>query len=139
MIKYETFLIVNFYLNVFQASKKQKLFLMSWCPDTAKVKKKMLYSSSFDALKKSLVGVQKYIQVCILLSLLTSTWYIVVCNLLSPIKTIERSEFYVLGRLIGTILSTVWHLSCVSVSPTITAIHTLCQIVMICCINVPEA
>lgn len=47
---------------VLQASKKQKLFLMSWCPDTAKVKKKMLYSSSFDALKKSLVGVQKYIQ-----------------------------------------------------------------------------
>lgn len=47
---------------IFQASKKQKLFLMSWCPDTAKVKKKMLYSSSFDALKKSLVGVQKYIQ-----------------------------------------------------------------------------
>lgn len=36
---------------------------MLWCPDTAKVKKKMLYSSSFDALKKSLVGVQKYIQV----------------------------------------------------------------------------
>jgi cofilin len=47
-----------------QASKRQKLFLMSWCPDTAKVKKKMLYSSSFDALKKSLLGVQKYIQVC---------------------------------------------------------------------------
>lgn len=45
-----------------ESSKKQKLFLMSWCPDTAKVKKKMLYSSSFDALKKSLVGVQKYIQ-----------------------------------------------------------------------------
>jgi cofilin len=45
-----------------EASKKQKLFLMSWCPDTAKIKKKMLYSSSFDALKKSLVGIQKYIQ-----------------------------------------------------------------------------
>jgi cofilin len=45
-----------------EASKKQKLFLMSWCPDTAKVKKKMLYSSSFDALKKCLVGVHKYIQ-----------------------------------------------------------------------------
>jgi len=43
-------------------SLKQKLFLMSWCPDTAKVKKKMLYSSSFDALKKSLVGVHKCIQ-----------------------------------------------------------------------------
>ena len=30
---------------------------------SAKIKKKMLYSSSFDALKKCLVGVQKYIQV----------------------------------------------------------------------------
>jgi cofilin len=46
-----------------ETSKKQKLLLMSWCPDTAKIKKKMLYSSSFDALKKCLVGVQKYIQV----------------------------------------------------------------------------
>jgi len=45
-----------------ESSKKQKLFLMSWCPDSAKIKKKMLYSSSFDALKKSLVGVHKYIQ-----------------------------------------------------------------------------
>jgi len=45
-----------------ESSKKQKLFLMSWCPETARVKKKMLYSSSFEALKKSLVGVQKYIQ-----------------------------------------------------------------------------
>jgi cofilin len=44
------------------SSKKQKLFLMIWCPDSAKIKKKMLYSSSFDALKKSLVGVHKYIQ-----------------------------------------------------------------------------
>lgn len=52
----------RYYSSFLQASKKQKLFLMSWCPDTAKVKKKMLYSSSFDALKKSLVGVQKYIQ-----------------------------------------------------------------------------
>nr|QBH73066.1 hypothetical protein [Xibalbanus tulumensis] len=45
-----------------ETSKKQKLFLMSWCPDNAKVKKKMLYSSSFDALKKALVGVHKCIQ-----------------------------------------------------------------------------
>jgi len=42
--------------------KKKKLFLMCWCPDTAKIKKKMLYSSSFDALKGALEGVQKYIQ-----------------------------------------------------------------------------
>jgi cofilin len=46
-----------------ESSKKQKLFLMAWCPDSAKIKKKMLYSSSFDALKKSLVGVHKFIQV----------------------------------------------------------------------------
>merc|ERR1711973_209331 len=45
-----------------EKSKKEKLVLMSWCPDTARIKKKMLYSSSFDALKKCLVGVQKYIQ-----------------------------------------------------------------------------
>ncbi|XP_076066335.1 cofilin/actin-depolymerizing factor homolog tsr [Oratosquilla oratoria] len=43
-------------------SKKQKLFLMSWCPDTAKIKKKMLYSSSFDALKHALEGIGKFIQ-----------------------------------------------------------------------------
>lgn len=42
--------------------KKQKLFLMCWCPDTAKIKKKMLYSSSFDALKSALDGIGKYIQ-----------------------------------------------------------------------------
>jgi cofilin len=62
-----TSLVIGLYVCwcVLQASKKQKLFLMSWCPDTAKVKKKMLYSSSFDALKKSLVGVQKYIQVSV--------------------------------------------------------------------------
>ena len=48
-----------------EVSKKQKLFLMAWCPDSARIKKKMLYSSSFDALKKSLVGVHKYVQVSI--------------------------------------------------------------------------
>ena len=48
-----------------EVSHKQKLFLMAWCPDTARIKKKMLYSSSFDALKKSLVGVHKYVQVSI--------------------------------------------------------------------------
>ena len=48
-----------------EVSHKQKLFLMAWCPDTARIKKKMLYSSSFDALKKALVGVHKYVQVSI--------------------------------------------------------------------------
>ncbi|XP_018009767.1 cofilin/actin-depolymerizing factor homolog [Hyalella azteca] len=43
-------------------TKRSKLILMIWCPDTAKIKKKMLYSSSFDALKHSLEGIGKYIQ-----------------------------------------------------------------------------
>jgi len=41
-----------------------RLVLMTWCPESAKVKQKMLYSSSYDALKKALVGVYKYIQAC---------------------------------------------------------------------------
>lgn len=41
-----------------------RLVLMSWCPETSKIKPKMLYSSSFDALKKALVGVYKYVQAC---------------------------------------------------------------------------
>ena len=44
------------------SSKKEKLFLMSFCPDTAKIKNKMIYASSLSALKRSLVGVNKYIQ-----------------------------------------------------------------------------
>lgn len=44
------------------STKKQKLFLMSWCPDTAKIKMKMLYSSSFDALKKAMEGIGKFVQ-----------------------------------------------------------------------------
>lgn len=42
-----------------EASYRSKLFLLSWCPDSAKIKKKMVYSSSFDTLKKAFVGVHK--------------------------------------------------------------------------------
>jgi len=45
-----------------EKTTKQKLFLMTWCPDCAKVKHKMLYCSSFDALKAQLTGVGKIIQ-----------------------------------------------------------------------------
>jgi len=45
-----------------EASLKQKLILMSYCPDTAKIKQKMIYASSLEALKKPLVGVAKVIQ-----------------------------------------------------------------------------
>ena len=38
------------------------MFLALWCPDSAKIKKKMVYSASFDSLKKAFNGVQKVIQ-----------------------------------------------------------------------------
>lgn len=41
---------------------KEKLFLMLWCPMQAKIKDKMLYATSFAAIKKELYGIQKYIQ-----------------------------------------------------------------------------
>merc|ERR1712025_126391 len=41
---------------------KSKLFLLAWCPDSSPIKKKMLYSSSFDALKKAFNAVAKIIQ-----------------------------------------------------------------------------
>lgn len=53
------------YEHTFQGTsdtKKKKLILMSWCPDTAKIKTKMLYSTSFNYLKQALEGVGKYIQ-----------------------------------------------------------------------------
>lgn len=44
------------------AQNKQKIFLLCWCPDSAAIKKKMLYSSSFDTLKRAFVGAHKVIQ-----------------------------------------------------------------------------
>nr|AQS22575.1 cofilin/actin-depolymerizing factor homolog isoform X1 [Pseudodiaptomus poplesia] len=45
-----------------ESTVKSKIFLMSWCPDSSKIKKKMMYSSSFDTLKRAFVGVHKVIQ-----------------------------------------------------------------------------
>jgi len=41
-----------------------RLILMRWCPEAAKIKQKMLYSSSYEALKRALVGIYKYVQAC---------------------------------------------------------------------------
>ena len=38
---------------------KSKIFIMCWCPDDGPIRKKMLYSSSFDTLKKAYVGHKK--------------------------------------------------------------------------------
>jgi len=41
---------------------RNKLCFFTWTPDTAKIKPKMLYASSKDALRKSLVGISTEIQ-----------------------------------------------------------------------------
>ncbi|RWS19916.1 twinstar-like protein [Leptotrombidium deliense] len=40
------------------------IMVLNRFPDEAKVKQKMLYSCSFDALKRALVGIYKYMQAC---------------------------------------------------------------------------
>jgi len=45
-----------------EASYRNRVFLVLWAPDSAKIKKKMVYSASFDSLKKAFNGIQKVIQ-----------------------------------------------------------------------------
>lgn len=44
--------------------KRNKLVFVLWSPECAKIKQKMVYTSSKDALKKALVGVGKDLQAC---------------------------------------------------------------------------
>ena len=80
-LRFREFTISRILQGTSEKTRKEKLLLMSWCPDTARIKKKMLYSSSFDALKKCLVGVQKYIQVCKLFSQWGQNHYEVALNI----------------------------------------------------------
>ena len=45
-----------------EPSTKTWTFLVNWCPDTANIKSKMLYSSSFDSVKTTFMGVTFVIQ-----------------------------------------------------------------------------
>ncbi|CAL1712470.1 unnamed protein product [Somion occarium] len=42
--------------------KRNKLLFVTWAPDDAKIKQKMLFASSKDALRRSLVGISTEIQ-----------------------------------------------------------------------------
>jgi len=44
------------------SAPKQKLLLMSWCPDTATIKKKMVYASSLEVMKKLCAGNITHVQ-----------------------------------------------------------------------------
>ena len=41
----------------------EKILFVLWCPDTSKIKQKMLYGSSKDAIKKALIGIGNDLQV----------------------------------------------------------------------------
>ena len=74
-----------------ESTFKSKLFLMSWCPDSAKIKKKMLYSSSFDTLKRAFVGVHKVIQAndkseCEQVTNLESTITVTISGIVSEVR-----------------------------------------------------
>ncbi|EGG19947.1 cofilin [Cavenderia fasciculata] len=45
-----------------EGANKNKIIFVAWCPDVAPIKKKMLYTSSKDSIRKSLVGIQLEIQ-----------------------------------------------------------------------------
>jgi cofilin len=42
--------------------QRNKILFISWSPDTSRIKSKMIYASSKDTLKKSLVGLAKDVQ-----------------------------------------------------------------------------
>ncbi|KIM41051.1 hypothetical protein M413DRAFT_445794 [Hebeloma cylindrosporum] len=44
------------------AGKRNKIIFLSWSPDDAKIKQKMVFASSRDALKRSLTGIAVEIQ-----------------------------------------------------------------------------
>merc|ERR1712014_305306 len=41
---------------------RNKILFVLWCPDTAKIKSKMIYTSTKDSIRKKLVGVGSEIQ-----------------------------------------------------------------------------
>ncbi|PWN36761.1 uncharacterized protein FA14DRAFT_176066 [Meira miltonrushii] len=45
-----------------EEGKRNKICFFTWSPDDSKIKQKMLYASSKDALRKSLVGISSEIQ-----------------------------------------------------------------------------
>lgn len=42
--------------------KASNLVLLTWCPDSAKIKEKMMYASTKDAVVKKLSGIKKLVQ-----------------------------------------------------------------------------
>jgi len=56
------YVVYDFHFDTGKAGHREQLIFILWCPETAKVKTKMLYAASKDALKKKLVGINHEIQ-----------------------------------------------------------------------------
>jgi len=54
--------VYDFHFDTGKAGQREQLIFVVWCPDSAKVRTKMLYAASKDALKKKLVGIANEIQ-----------------------------------------------------------------------------
>eukprot|EP00344_Euplotes_crassus_P010784 CAMPEP_0197003874 /NCGR_PEP_ID=MMETSP1380-20130617/15300_1 /TAXON_ID=5936 /ORGANISM="Euplotes crassus, Strain CT5" /LENGTH=145 /DNA_ID=CAMNT_0042422489 /DNA_START=23 /DNA_END=460 /DNA_ORIENTATION=+ len=54
--------VYDFEWNTSDGGLRQKICFYVWCPDTSKMKAKMLYASSKDAIRKKLVGLGAEIQ-----------------------------------------------------------------------------
>jgi len=56
------YIVYDFHFSTGKSGDREQLIFIPWCPDSAKVRTKMLYASSRDALKKKLVGINHEIQ-----------------------------------------------------------------------------
>lgn len=54
--------VFDFEWETAESGKRNKICFYAWCPETAKLKKKMIYASSKDSLRKKLVGIGAEIQ-----------------------------------------------------------------------------
>ncbi|KDQ13765.1 hypothetical protein BOTBODRAFT_33205 [Botryobasidium botryosum FD-172 SS1] len=54
--------VYDFDFELNDGGKRNKLIFFSWSPDGARIKEKMLFASSKDALRRSLVGIANEIQ-----------------------------------------------------------------------------
>jgi cofilin len=54
--------VYDFQFDVGDAGQREQLIFIVWCPEESKVKTKMLYAASKDALRKKLVGINHEVQ-----------------------------------------------------------------------------
>lgn len=57
--------MVSFFLILLDGKEKKrdKLVLMSWCPDEVKVRSKFIHAASVEGMKKAVPGISAFVQV----------------------------------------------------------------------------